>query len=1030
MNSSSRRKTRFLSIFLGFVIGLMGLSEEGLAKSLFVIADKDAQPSIPIYAYDIQGTNLVFQTSCVMPYRFDGAVGVSVDTVSEYLLVTFEFSDVLEIINARTMTRVGQITAPGGAANLAGIVVDHAKQKVYTVDRLSNHLYVYSWDPVTITLTLDGDSYVSLAGCLLTFGIALDEANGLLYVGDGTPIIKYYHTSDWLPAGQLSVSHNAIGIAFDPVNKYIYSGSGYPESSSYLLSQYDVVNNTEITVDVGSSVLGVAVDPDTGLVYLTTHSDGSNPDRLLVYDSNLTLQWSSDDIGSPTGVCIPSGEIAFNPLNLSNDDGVAAGEIVLPGSEIVYTLSYDNENNTYDVHGVTITDAVPEGTSYVEASATGGGIYDSDSNEITWEIGTVTAGTPPSSVTFRVKVSEDLTPGTTLINACTIESDETPQTTINEYTEVNLLSSGIYYVDIFTGDDSTGRGSSAHPWKTLHYAIEQVNIGSSGTYLLNLAPGTYSVAAGEPDEVLTITQGNVSIIGETGSRPVLDGTSANNWTTGIQIATSNVTIRELAVTGFSDSNESGITCSSGTGDRIKNCELYGNYHGILVDGCSPEISQTRLYDNTTGISAIGSSADTSPSIINNLIYGSAMTDGIKVLADTSGFIASPTIYHNTIDGGMGDGITIEASSGGEATPEIKYNIITAFSGYGITNSGGTLTIDYNDVWNNTGGNYSNCSAGTHDISSNPLFASYELQSTSPCIDQIPLEAEDPVEIDYAGYARPRPWDVGTDMGAYEYVADITWDYTLQGGTGHVTDYRIFTVPVVLETGGALQEVMEDALGAYDKAIWRVFAWDPSSSSYREMDDPSFATLSVFPGRAFWVISIGTDTISLSGQPYPDGDYLTVPISPGWNMIAVPWPAMSIELDNIAVSGGIFTYWVTSTNNTFTQQYVWDYTGTGTYNGYQQLTSGASLTPGRGYWIYVNGDSSLSLLIPKDNTGGYFEATSYRSSQGVSPTSEDTEAPPPPPGVMVEFSSSSGGTTVSGSGGCFVGTVGEVKSMGE
>jgi len=84
----------------------------------------------------------------------------------------------------------------------------------------------------------------------------------------------------------------------------------------------------------------------------------------------------------------------------------------------------------------------------------------------------------------------------------------------------------------------------------------------------------------------------------------------------------------------------------------------------------------------------------------------------------------------------------------------------------------------------------------------------------------------------------------------------------------------------------------------------------------------------------------------------------------------------------------------------------------------------------GYWIKVLTTTSLTLLIPKDDAGGYFEATSYRSSQGVSPTSEDTEEPPPPPGVTVDFQSSSGGTTVSGSGGCFVGTVGEGKSMGE
>ncbi|MBW2311070.1 MAG: hypothetical protein JRF35_08350 [Deltaproteobacteria bacterium] len=190
-----------------------------------------------------------------------------------------------------------------------------------------------------------------------------------------------------------------------------------------------------------------------------------------------------------------------------------------------------------------------------------------------------------------------------------------------------------------------------------------------------------------------------------------------------------------------------------------------------------------------------------------------------------------------------------------------------------------------------------------------------------------------------------------------------------------------------------------------------------------MDDPSFADLAVYPGRGFWVISTSTDTITFSGQPAPDGEYAEVPLFPGWNMVALPWPGTAIELDEIAVTDGLNTYFITSTSNTLTQQNVWDYTGEGTDNGYEQRSSGATLQPGTAYWIKALGTAELTMLVPKDNEGGYFTATSVRAAGRASKAAEDTEQPPPPPGLSVSFDSTSdGGNRVSGSGGCFIGTV--------
>jgi|GEM_PF-4260657 len=54
----------------------------------------------------------------------------------------------------------------------------------FTIVVFSKSLYVYSWDPVNTTLTLDGGSHKLLPNITSAFGIALDELNGHLYIAD------------------------------------------------------------------------------------------------------------------------------------------------------------------------------------------------------------------------------------------------------------------------------------------------------------------------------------------------------------------------------------------------------------------------------------------------------------------------------------------------------------------------------------------------------------------------------------------------------------------------------------------------------------------------------------------------------------------------------------------------------------------------------------------------------------------------------------------------------------------------------
>ncbi len=595
-----------------------------------------------------------------------------------------------------------------------------------------------------------------------------------------------------------------------------------------------------------------------------------------------------------------------------------------------------------------------------------------------------------------------------------------------------------YYVNVTTGDDSND-GSATHPWQTLHHAISEINAGTSGVYTLHVAPGTYGVSArafeGEKDDQMILTQNNVRITGDQSNPPIVVGTNAQNWTKGVEVKGSNNIIENLFVTGFSDDSEEGIRITDGNGNEILHCRVYGNNFGIrLMDAAdttirncevslntthgidivlspetdvfdnkiydnpqfgiraqaSPEISRNLIYDNDYGILVEVLNGNTaSPTIKNNAIYeetAGAMRYGIYTRAQ-NGSTINALIYHNTMDGGALNGITTENDNNSTSVPLIKYNIIVNFDQYGILNDGAAPTIDYNDVWNNTAGNYEGCQKGAHDINKDPQFASYSLWKYSPCINTIPSTARDPVILDYPGFTRPRPGETAKDMGAYEYVGDVSDPFTMPGGTGQTTDYRIFTVPFYM-TGAEMLADMEKVLGTYNNTTWRCFAM--VDGAYVEFNETAFKNLSIIPGMGFWIITLLTDTIPFKGEIAPDGINYEITLTPGWHLIGLPWVSRNIDLGNILVTDGLNRYAITSAQNNLTQRVLWDYTGTGPYSGYEKRdVSTYELQCGTAYFIKVLSTQNVTLIIPHQNTR---VPSIERGSTG------DEEEPPPPPGA--------------------------------
>lgn len=437
-----------LAILIASTLTLIPSTVEASPKSLYLVADHHTRQ---FDAWEIKADGTATYQATYWLSRATDPAGIAIDESSNTLFITSEFSGGVEMVDATTMTSLGISTGP---SNLAGIDVDDANDIVYAVRRDSNQLYVYDWDPIAKTLTPKaGFNPYYLPGCSGAFGIALDDIRGILWVADGrSGVVRAYDVSTWTEDTTRSFvpSHRPISIAVDRIRGFVYTvsirNSPYCCASpcwpgSRLLSKYDLLTSTESALDLGHGGADVAVDEVTGLVYVTGGCDGDN---LEVWDTS-TSPWSQVQatgvIGRPAGICIPRGEVAYNPLGLTKDDGLADDECVRPGENVAYDICYDNTENAFDVHNVKIVDELPAEVGLV--SATGGGTYDSNTHTVIWDIGTLPAGAAQQCVQLVVQVDPTVTPGRTVVDSATIDSNETVPTTVNEVTDICPLSGEI-----------------------------------------------------------------------------------------------------------------------------------------------------------------------------------------------------------------------------------------------------------------------------------------------------------------------------------------------------------------------------------------------------------------------------------------------------------------------------------------------------------------------------------------------------------------------------------------------------------
>jgi len=361
---------------------------------------------------------------------------------------------------------------------------------------------------------------------------------------------------------------------------------------------------------------------------------------------------------------------------------------------------------------------------------------------------------------------------------------------VEDYTRVNYVSGNRY---VSTGGDDALNNCRllTRPCRTVGQALGQAASGdeirvAGGTYneynltvnkpVLLLGGYDAAFATRDPQSYPTIIDarqqgrvlyifGNATVDGFTLKNGYFNGPGGGVYAVNAPVLRNNIIISNTAVgnRGGGVYNADGnLTLEWNT--LINNqADMGGGFYNYRGN----PIVQYNIFKNNRAVSRGGGLYNTgiagaAPRVWTNVFYSN--TAGVEGggLYNLSG---NTLVWHNTFYSNSGDGIYIAGGS-----PGISNTIVVSNTGWGIR--GAAITVDYNDVWSNSSGNYGGgVTAGPHSISADPLFldapaGDFHLREGSPCIES--GDRTNAVMLKYDFDGQPRLMGTTPDIGADEF----------------------------------------------------------------------------------------------------------------------------------------------------------------------------------------------------------------------------------------------------------------------
>ena len=442
--------------------------------------------------------------------------------------------------------------------------------------------------------------------------------------------------TDAVPAGTTFASATQGG-AFD-------SGTG-------------IVTWTGITVPAGG----------TAAVSFTVTVNANDFDTEVIPNTAHFTNVQTPNCDGPTCPTNVVTETVRYPIVTALKSSVPAdGAVVSPGDPITYTITLSNSGSV-DATGVTVTDQVPAGTTFVSATASGA----QSGGKVTWSGITVPASVDgqagQATVSFTVTVDQADADGQVIPNTASFTDVHTPGCDSAATCDTNTVDQTVRYPIISAAKSSDpADGSVVQPGDTIVYTITLTNTGS--------LPGSETVTD-------TVPAGTTFVSASGGVTP--DSSGKLTW--------SGLTV-PAAVDGTSGTTSVSFTVTVDTADArgtvIPNTASYINEHSCTATSDSNtcdtnKVQQTVDYPEVTAVKS------SDPADKSTVKPGSTVTYTIT-LSNAGGLPATGV----TVTDGVPAGTTfVSAANGGtEANGTVTWSGITVPAASGTTP--GTTSVSF------------------------------------------------------------------------------------------------------------------------------------------------------------------------------------------------------------------------------------------------------------------------------------------------------------------------------------------------